>query len=136
MASPTFIGHRRGTPGRIPQPVKTTVAENVPPSSNLIRTTLHLPTALRIALKRLAVDLDTTMGALIRNAITTSLQDTKALAAESLRHRRTHHEVRTTVDLPARTHRVLKIIAINAETSVQALLLASIHTTYPQLKTG
>jgi hypothetical protein len=136
MTAPTFIGHGRGTPARIPQGAKTTVSEDVPPTSIPIRTTLHLPTALRIALKRLAVDLDTTMGALIRNAINTSLQDTKALAAESLRHRRAHHEVRTTVDLPPRTHRILKIIAINADTSVQALLLASISRTYPQLKTG
>jgi hypothetical protein len=112
------------------------VPEQLPPESIPIRTTLQLSTGLRIALKRLAIDLDTTMGALIRNAISAGLRDPRALAIESLRHRRSPSEVRTTVDLPPRTHRLLKILAINADSSVQALLLASIDKHYPQLKTG
>src|SRR4051812_43019800 len=60
-----------------------------PPSvaHEAMRTTLHMRPAMRIALKRRAVDLDTTMGDLIRAAIDSGLQDPAALARASMMHR-------------------------------------------------
>jgi hypothetical protein len=54
-----------------------------------MRTTMHLPPTLRTALKRRALDRDTTMSELIRAAISSGLQDPAALAGASMKHRRT-----------------------------------------------
>lgn len=98
-----------------------------------MRTTLHLRPTMRIALKRRALDQETTMGDLIRAAISAALQDPAALARASLRHRGLRGGVRTTLDLPRAVHRTLKRVAAEEETSLQALVLAAIEQTYADL---
>jgi predicted DNA-binding ribbon-helix-helix protein len=98
-----------------------------------MRTTMHLPAALRTSLKRRALDRDTTMSELIREAIRSGLQDPTALAAASIQHRRAGGGARTTLDLPRDVHRTLKRIAAEQDTSVQALALVAILRAYPDL---
>jgi hypothetical protein len=76
-----------------------------------MRTTLHLLPATRTALKRRALDLDTTMGELIRAAVSWGMQDPAALAAASMVHRGASGGVRITLDLPRGVHRTLKRLA-------------------------
>ena len=66
------------------------IAPTAPPASvvyEAMRTTLHLPPATRTALRRRALDLDTTMGDLIRAAISSALQAPMGLAAASMEQR-------------------------------------------------
>ncbi len=98
-----------------------------------MRTTLHLLPATRTALKRRALDLDTTMGDLIRAAISSGLQDPAVLARASMVHRGESGGVRTTLDLPRAMHRTLKLLAADEETSLQALIVAAILQTYADL---
>jgi hypothetical protein len=98
-----------------------------------MRTTLHLLPATRTALKRHALDLDTTMGDLIRAAISSALRDPRGLAAASMEHRGGSGGVRTTLDLPRTVHRTLKRLAADEDTSLQALVVAAILQTYPDL---
>jgi hypothetical protein len=112
-------------------------AGSAPPASAVvyeaIRTTLHLVPAMRIALKRRAVDLDTTMGDLIRAAISWGLQYPAGLAAASMERRGESGGVRTTLDLPRPVHRTLKRLAADEDTSLQALVVAAILQMYPDL---
>jgi hypothetical protein len=103
------------------------------PVYEAMRTTLHLVPAMRTALKRRALDLDTTMGDLIRAAIGSSLQAPSGLAAASMEHRGASGGVRTTLDLPRQVHRTLKRLAADEDTSLQALVVAAILQTYPDL---
>ena len=98
-----------------------------------MRTTMHLPPAMRTGLKRRALDRDTTMSELIRAAISSGLQDPAALAAASMQHRRIGGGARTTLDLPRDVHRTLKRLAADEDTSVQALVLTAIVRAYPEL---
>ncbi len=98
-----------------------------------MRTTLHLLPATRTALKRRALDLDTTMGDLILAAISSALQYPAALAAASMERRGESGGVRTTLDLSRHTHRTLKRLAADEDTSLQALVVAAILQTYPDL---
>lgn len=98
-----------------------------------MRTTMHLPPAMRTGLKRRALDQDTTMSELIRAAISSGLQDPAALAGASLQHRRTSSGARTTLDVPRDVHRTLKRLAADEDTSVQALVLTAILRAYPDL---
>jgi hypothetical protein len=98
-----------------------------------MRTTLHLLPATRTALKRRALDLDTTMGDLVRAAINSALWDPATLAAASMEHRGESGGVRTTLDLPRSTHRTLKRLAADEDTSLQALVVAAILQTHPDL---
>jgi hypothetical protein len=98
-----------------------------------MRTTLHLHPAVRTALKRRALDLETTMGELIRAAVSSGLQDPAALARASMVHRGASGDVRTTLDLPRAVHRTLKRVAADEETSLQALAVAAILQTYDDL---
>ena len=98
-----------------------------------MRTTLRLASSVRIGLKRLALEADTTMTDLIRAAVSVGLQDAAGLAAASLAHRRVSSGVRTTLDLPRDSHRTLKRLAADADTSVQALVSAAILQAYPDL---
>ncbi len=98
-----------------------------------MRTTLHLLPAMRTALKRRALDLDTTMGDLIRAAISSGLQDPAVLARASMVHRGESGGVRTTLDLPRAMHRTLKLLAADEETSLQALVVAAILQTFADL---
>jgi len=112
--------------------VKTTA----PPSAEVheaMRTTLNLLPTTRTALKRRALDLDTTMGDLIRAAIGSALQNPRALAAASIECRGESGGARTTLDLPRNVHRTLKRLAVDEDTSLQALVLAAIMQTYPDL---
>jgi hypothetical protein len=112
-------------------------ARITPPPSPVVyeamRTTLHLLPAMRTALKRRALDLDTTMGHLIRAAIGSGLQEPAALAGASMVHRGASGGVRTTLDLPRAVHRRLKRLAADEETSLQALVVAAILQTYSDL---
>ena len=112
-------------------------ARTKPPASSVaheaIRTTMQLAPAMRTALKRRALDLDTTMGQLIRAAISSGLQDPAALATASMEHRRAGGGARTTLDLPRDVHRTLKRLAADEDTSVQALVLAAIMRAYSDL---
>ena len=98
-----------------------------------MRTTFHLPPATRTALKRRALDLDTTMGDLIRTAISHALQMPAVLAAASMQYRGASGGARTTLDLPRPVHRTLKRLAADEETSLQALVVAAILQTHPDL---
>jgi hypothetical protein len=98
-----------------------------------MRTTLHLLPATRTALKRHALDLDTTMGDLIRAAISSALRDPTGLAAASMERRGESGGVRTTLDLPRTVHRTLKRLAADEDTSLQALVVAAILQTYSDL---
>ena len=99
-----------------------------------MRTTMHLPPAMRTGLKRRALDRDTTMSELIRAAIRSGLQNPAELAGASMEHRRTSSGARTTLDLPRDVHRTLKRLAADKDTSVQALVLTAIVRAYPDLK--
>ncbi|BBZ40882.1 hypothetical protein [Mycobacterium conspicuum] len=98
-----------------------------------MRTTLHLPPATRTGLKRRALDLDTTMGDLIRAAINTALEMPAVLAAASMARRGLSGGVRTTLDLPRPVHRTLKRLAADEDTSLQALVMAAILQAHPDL---
>jgi hypothetical protein len=100
----------------------------------VMRTTMHLPPAMRTGLKRRALDGDTTMSGLIRAAIAVGLQDPATLAGASLQHRRAGGGARTTLDVPRDVHRTLKRLAADEDTSVQALVLAAILRVYPDLR--
>lgn len=104
-----------------------------PVAYEAMRTTLQLHPVMRTALKRRALDLETTMGELIRAAINAGLQDPTALACASMVHRGTGGGVRTTLDLPRAVHRTLKRVAADEDTSLQALVMAAILQTYPDL---
>ncbi len=96
------------------------------------RTTVVYPPQMRLGLKSRAASRDTTVTELVRIAITDGLIDATALAKSA----RQFHGVsgrRSTVDLPADLHKTLKMTAAQHDTSVQALLLAAIHRTYPDL---
>lgn len=95
-------------------------------SEDVIRTTVQLPAELHTALRRRAVNEDTTMGDLVRTALHTGLQAPAELAAESMPYRRTKVGSRTTVDLPRGLHRTLKVVAIEHDTTVQSLILAAV----------
>lgn len=98
----------------------------------VMRTTVQLPAELHMALRRRAINADTTMGKLVRAAIEAGLQAPAELAAESMPHRRVKARTRrTTVDLPSGLHRALKVLAGERDTTVQALILAAILRTYP-----
>jgi hypothetical protein len=111
-------------------------AESAPSASAVyeaMRTTLHLIPATRTALKRRALDFETTMGDLIRAAVSLALQDPSGLAAASMEQRGASGGVRTTLDLPRSVHRTLKRLAADEDTSLQALVVAAILRTYPDL---
>jgi hypothetical protein len=103
------------------------------PVYEAMRTTLHLVPAMRTALKRRALDLDTTMGELIRTAISSSLRVPSGLALASMEQRGASGGVRTTLDLPRPLHRTLRRLAADEDTSLQALVVAAILQTYPDL---
>lgn len=92
----------------------------------VMRTTVQLPAELHMALRRRAIDEDTTMGHLVRAAAEAGLQAPAELAAESMAYRRTNDGKRTTVDLPGVLHRALKVLASEHDTTVQALILAAV----------
>ena len=104
------------------------VAADAPPQ----RTTVVYPPQMRLGLKSYAAARDTTVTKLIRAAITDALTDAAALAKSSQEFHRVSGR-RSTVDLPADLHKTLKVTAAQHDTSVQALLLAAIHRTYPEL---
>jgi hypothetical protein len=105
-----------------------------PSPEAMMRTTLQLPPARRTALKRRALDADTTMSSLIRDAITAALASPEALAAASMQHRRVAAGVRTTLDIPRDLHRHLKRLAADRDTSVQALVMAAIIQAHPDVE--
>ena len=90
-------------------------------------------TAATAALRDLLADAFTR---LIEHAdqITDGLTDPAALAMSAQQFRGVNGR-RSTVDLPADLHKALKVTAAQHDTSVQALLLAAIHRTYPDLTT-
>lgn len=114
-------------------PTRSSVAPAAGTVHEAMRTTLHLAPALRTGLKRRALDSETTMTVLIRNAISAGLQDAAGLAAASMKHRRVSSGARTTLDLPRDMHRILKRLAADEETSVQALVTAAIVRSHPDL---
>ena len=102
------------------------------PADDMVRLTIQLQPELRTALKRRALDEGTTMSDLIRAAVTTCLQGRTAdLVAESMPYRRTKAGARTTADLPRKMYRKLKLMAVEHDTTMQALILAAILRTYP-----
>jgi predicted transcriptional regulator len=100
----------------------------------MMRTTLQLSPTSRTALKRLALDGDTTMSGLIRAAVVAGMERPDELATASLEHRRVSAGVRTTLDIPRELHRSLKRLAADRDTSVQALLIAAISRTHPNME--
>lgn len=100
----------------------------------MMRTTLQLSPTSRTALKRLALDADTTMSGLIRAAIVAGMERPDELAAASLEHRRVPAGVRTTLDIPRELHRSLKRLAADRDTSVQALVMAAIRRAHPDIE--
>ncbi|BDB44360.1 hypothetical protein Mkiyose1665_52780 [Mycobacterium kiyosense] len=105
-----------------------------PVGHEAMRTTLLLQQTMRTALKRRALDQETTMGELIRTAINLGLKDPVGLARASVTHRGAGGGVRTTLDLPRAMHRTLKRVVADEATSLQALVMAAIVQTYPDLR--
>lgn len=102
------------------------------PADDMVRLTIQLQPELRTALKRRALDEGTTMSDLIRVGVTTCLQGRVSdLVAESMPYRRTKAGARTTADLPRKMYRKLKLMAVEHDTTMQALILAAILRTYP-----
>lgn len=114
--------------GRLDSPAARSAATH-----EAMRTTLHLTPSVRTGLKRRALDSDTTMTELIRAAISAGLEDPAGLAAASMEHRRATSGARTTLDLPRDIHRTLKRLAVDEDTSVQALVVTAILRVYPDL---
>ncbi len=100
----------------------------------MMRTTLQLSPTSRTALKRLALDADTTMSGLIRAAVIAGMERPDELATASLEHRRVSAGARTTLDIPRELHRSLKRLAADRDTSMQALLIAAISRAHPNVK--
>lgn len=121
-AAETF--HSVATPVSVPPPQQ--------PSTPPQRTTVVYPPEMRLGLKARAASDDTTVTELVRAAIVVGLSDAAALATESRQHQAAGGR-RSTVDLPADLHRTLKITAAQHDTSVQALIMAAICQTYPEL---
>ncbi|WP_197048310.1 hypothetical protein [Mycobacterium paragordonae] len=95
---------------------------------------VHNKNITELAACRRAASRDTTVTELVRFAITDGLIDATALAKSA----RQFHGVsgrRSTVGLPADLYKTLKMTAARHDTTVQALLLAAIHRTYPDLTT-
>lgn len=113
-----------------PVSASTATPADAPPQ----RTTVVYPPQMRLGLKSQAAARDTTVTELVRVAITDGLTDPAALAMSAQQFRGVNGR-RSTVDLPADLHKALKVTAAQHDTSVQALLLAAIHRTYPDLTT-
>lgn len=96
------------------------------------RVTVVYPPGLRRALKTRAAAEDTTVTELVRAAVRTAVTDVSALAESSRQHLAVVGR-RTTVDLPADLHRTLKLAAAERDTTVQSMILAALHQTYPDL---
>lgn len=129
----------RLSPSKIPasseyaEGMLTMNAEFLPADS--ARVTIHLRAAVHRGLKLKALHLNTSMSALIRAGIESELANTAVWAEASMSQRRTSTASRTTVDLPMETHRTLKIVAAQHDTSIQALIAAAIVRRYPELTT-
>lgn len=96
------------------------------------RTTVVYPAETLRGLKARAVMTDTTVTELVRDALTAGMADTATLVTESRRWAGVKGK-RTTIDLPAHLHRAAKVAAVTEETTVQAIVLAAIARTYPDL---
>jgi hypothetical protein len=92
-----------------------------------------MPASIRRALKQLALDNGTTMSELVRTAIVAGVQKPIELAEASTSHHRTSTGVRTSVDVPRRMHRMLKRLAAERDTSVQALIFTAIVRKHPEI---
>ena len=66
-------------------------------------------------------------------AISSALQTLLGLAAASMDQRGASGGVRTTLDLPRPVHLTLKRLATDEDTSLQALMVAAILQTHPDL---
>jgi predicted DNA-binding ribbon-helix-helix protein len=62
-----------------------------------------------------------------------SAADSFGVAAASMEQRGANGGVRTTLDLPRPVHRTLKRLAADEDTSLQALVMAAILQTHPDL---
>lgn len=109
-------------------PIVAPATADAPPQ----RTTVVYPPKMRLGLKSHAATRDTTVTELVRVAIMEGLTDAAALANSSRQFQGVSGR-RSTVDLPTELHKKLKVTAAQHDTSVQALLLAAIHQTYPDL---
>lgn len=103
-----------------------------PESEVTVRTTMQLSPEQRTALKRAALDANTTMSAVIRQNVEAAFANPPEFAARSLEYRRVAAAARTSLDLPRDLHRRLKMLAADRQTSVQALLIAAnSHVIHP-----
>lgn len=96
------------------------------------RTTVVYPAPLLLGLKTAALHGGGTLGDLVRAAITSALKTPARLAGEAATHRRVAG-TRTTLDLPTEQHRRLKVLAAETGVTVQALVLAAVARTHPEL---
>ncbi len=126
---------RRPTGAATPPPAATAFqgSDAAAADEAMMRTTLQMAPALRVALKRQALDAGTTMSGVIRAAIDAGLTRPDTLVAASMPHRRVAGGARTTLDLPRDVHKRLKRLAADADTTTQALVLAAIGLAHPGL---
>lgn len=107
-----------------------TAAPAASTEGGLHRTQVVYSPGLRRALRALAFNERASVSDLVRKAI--SAADPEVLAAASEPYLRLRGD-RSTIDLPAAQHTALRVASINADSTVQALILAAIYRAYPDL---
>lgn len=103
-----------------------------PRSSKMHRTTVVYPPGVLHGLKIAAIRDRSTVGDLVRAALTAGLMDPGrlAVAAEDYVGVR---GTRTTIDLPVDEHRRLKMLAAKRGVTLQSIVMAAIADAYPDL---
>jgi len=96
------------------------------------RTTVVYPAPLLLSLKTAALHGGATLGDMVRAAIASALKTPARLADDATKHQRATG-TRTTLDLPTEQHRRLKVLAAENGVTVQALVLAAVARTHPEL---
>lgn len=110
-----------------------TPAVDTLPAGAMHRTTVTYPAPLLLGLKTAALNRGTTLGELVRDAITAAFATPDRLAAAAAANPRVTG-TRTTLDLPAEQHRRLKVLAAENGVTVQALVIAAIAHTHPEMR--
>jgi hypothetical protein len=108
------------------------VASSEPLSGATHRTTVTYPAPLLLGLTTAALNSGGTLGELVRAAIAAGLKEPSRLASAAAAHQRVTG-TRTTLDLPTEQHRRLKVLAAENRVTVQALVIAAIAHTHPEL---
>jgi len=110
---------------------QTPAAAAEPPAA-MHRTTVTYPPSVLLGLKTTALNGGSTLGELVRAAVSAALTTPDQLASEAASNQRLTG-TRTTLDLPAEQHRRLKVLAAEHGVTVQALVIAALARAHPDL---